>query len=124
MSDLSSTFLVRLDTIIENNLHDEAFSIEILCKELATSYTHTYRRIREETGLSPSMYVCKKRLELACKLLEASEMNIGEISFRVGFNTQAYFSKCFSEQYGCSPLRYRKHFRKGEDAYALVVGQK
>ena len=120
MSDLPPTFLVRLDTVIENNLHDEDFTIEILCRELATSYTHTYRRIREETGLSPSMYVCKKRLALACQLLEASEMNIGEISFRVGFNTQAYFSKCFSEQYDYSPLQYRKHFRKGKVAYALA----
>lgn len=120
MSNLSTTFLARLDRVIENNLHDEDFTIEILCKELATSYTHTYRRIREETGVSPSMYVRKKRLALACQFLEASSMNAGQIAFRVGFNTQAYFSKCFSEQYGCSPLRYRKQFRKGESTYALA----
>jgi len=102
------TFIHRLDTIIEANLHKEDFSIEFLCKQLTISYTHTYRKIREETGLSPSMYVCKKRLKQACFLLENTELSIGEIAFRVGFNTPTYFSKCFSDEYSCSPLRYRK----------------
>lgn len=108
MGELPITFLNRLDTIIQDNLHDEDFSIEILCKELAISYTHTYRKIRKATGLSPSMYVCRKRLERSCQLLTDTELRVGEISFRVGFNTQAYFSKCFSEVYGCAPLRFRK----------------
>jgi len=108
MLELSSTFLDRLDAIITKNLHDEDFSIEILCKELTISYTHTYRKIRAATGLNPSMYVCKMRLERACQLLEITDLNIGEIAFRVGFSSQAYFSKCFTDWYGCSPLRYRR----------------
>lgn len=112
MSDLPPTFLTRLDTIIGDNLHDEDFSIETLCKELSISYSHTYRKIRQATGLSPSMYLCKKRLEKACELLKQTELNIGEIAFRVGFNTQAYFSKCFSDEYDCPPLRFRKRMNK------------
>lgn len=102
------TFIHRLDAIIEANLHKEDFSIGFLCKQLTISYTHTYRKIRKETGLSPSMYVCKKRLIQACFLLENTELSMGEIAFRVGFNTQAYFSKCFSDTYGAPPLQYRK----------------
>lgn len=113
MLDLPPTFLNRLDAIITDNLANEDFSIEILCKELAISYTHTYRKIRQTTGLSPSMYVCRKRLEVACQLLTNTKMSIGEIAFRVGFNTQAYFSKCFSEVYGCAPLRFRKQLGRG-----------
>lgn len=105
--DLPPTFLTRLDTIIANNLHDEDFSIETLCRELSISYTHTYRKIRQETGLSPSMYICKKRLEVACELIEKTDLNMGEIAYKVGFNTQAYFSKCFSDAYNCPPKRYR-----------------
>lgn len=116
----SPTFMHQLDHIIETNLHKEDFSIEFLCKQLTISYTHTYRKIRAETGLSPSMYVCKKRLQQACFLLEHSELTMGEIAFRVGFNTQAYFSKCFSAQYGTSPLRYRRQFQRVESTCTLA----
>lgn len=108
MLDYTPTFINRLDTIIEGNLHKEDFSIELLCKKLTISYTHTYRKIREATGLSPSRYVCKKRLKQACFLLKNSELTMNEIAFQIGFNTQNYFSKCFSDCYGCSPLQYRK----------------
>ena len=121
MHQLPPTFLHRLDTIINNHLHDENFSIEILCKELTISYSHTYRKIRETTGFSPSMYVCRKRLEVACQLLTSTEMSIGQIAFRVGFNTQAYFSKCFSEVYGCAPLQFRKQFGRGHKTSILAL---
>jgi len=111
---LPSNFLDRLDTIITKNLHKENFSIEILCKELTVSYTHTYRKIRTATGLSPSMYICKMRLKQACQLLEITDLNIRKIAFRVGFNTQAYFSKCFTDWCGCPPLRYRRSWTNGE----------
>lgn len=102
-------FSTRLDTIIQNNLHDENFSVQLLCKELMISYTHSYRKIRTETGLSPSLYIRKKRLEKACEYLEETELNIGEIAYRVGFSSQAYFSKCFSQTYGCPPGRYNRN---------------
>ena len=108
MSEVYPSFFKRLDTIIAKKLKDEDFSIDTLCKELSISYSHIYRKIRQETGLTPSIYVRKRRLEYACELLKSTELNISEIAFRVGFNTQAYFSKCFSDEYDCTPLRYRK----------------
>ena len=101
-------FSKRLDAIIQNHLQDENFSVKILAKELLMSYTHTYRKTRAETGLSPSEYIRNKRLEKACEYLAETELNIGQISFRVGFTTQAYFTKCFSKVYGCVPSQYRK----------------
>ena len=95
MIDLAPSFKMRLDSVIERNLNDEDFSIEQLCRELMISYTHTYRQIRNELNLSPSRYVSQKRLERACQLLETTEMNMREIAYAVGFNTQTYFSKCF-----------------------------
>lgn len=120
MSDLPPPFLGRLDAIILDNLHNDEFTIEKMCKELAISYSHTYRKIQATTGLSPSMYVCKKRLELACELMVETELTMGEIAHRVGFNTAAYFSKCFAAAYGCPPLRYRKKLIR-EQRFGVVV---
>ena len=114
MEDLPMNFLSRVNQIIETRLSDENFTIELLCKELAISYSHTYRKIRQETGLSPSMYVCKKRLETAQYLMAKPGLSLGEIAFRVGFNTQAYFSKCFADIYGMPPLKYRRKLKQNE----------
>ncbi len=116
-----STFLEKADLIILSNLSNENFSIDFFCRELTTSYTHTYRQIHQATGLSPSRYVCQKRLEKACQLLAETEWNMREIAFEVGFNTQAYFSKCFAERYSCPPLRFRKQQQKAQDTYALAL---
>jgi len=113
---MTTNFLQRLDSIIADHLPDEAFTIETLCQELMISYTHTYRLVQQATGLSPSMYICQKRLEKACDYLVNTDWSMSEIAFRVGFNTQSYFSKCFSEAYGCPPLRYRKRHPRGRRA--------
>ena len=36
------------------------------------------------------------------------ELNITEISDKVGFSSSRYFSKCFKDVYRVSPMSYRK----------------
>jgi len=108
MLALPPKFLEKLDTIIEENLSDENFSIEALCSKMNVSYHSAYRRIKEQTGLTPSVYVCNKRLQRAIYLLESTELPIQQIAYSVGFNTQAYFTRCFVNEMGCPPTQYRK----------------
>ncbi len=108
MDKLPSKFMQRVDAIIQAKMHCTTFGVNVLREELAMSYSHMHRKIKQKTGLSPSMYVCEKRLEEACQLLKETEFNISEIALRVGFKTQTYFSTCFSTVYGLPPLQYRK----------------
>jgi len=108
MSFSAPDFLTKLDCVIDKNIANEDFSIELLCQQLTISYTHTYRQIKELSGLSPSRYICKRRLACSLTLLQETDLSISEISYRVGFNSLPYFSRCFSQEYGCSPLRFRK----------------
>ena len=41
-------------------------------------------------------------------LQEAPQYNISEISYQLGFASPRYFSRCFKDFYGVSPLSYRK----------------
>lgn len=37
-----------------------------------------------------------------------SDMQIADISDRLGFGSPRYFSRCFKNQFNMSPLEYRK----------------
>jgi AraC-like DNA-binding protein len=42
------------------------------------------------------------------EMLEATELNISEIAYDVGFNAPNYFSRAFSKEFGKTPIKYRK----------------
>ena len=48
------------------------------------------------------------RLQRAADLLINKAGTIAEICYKVGFNDQAYFSRVFKKQFGCSPSEYKK----------------
>lgn len=41
-------------------------------------------------------------------LLNASELNISDIAYRLGFGNPQYFNKCFKELFSVAPTQYRK----------------
>ena len=106
-----STFMARVDSIIETNLSNENFSVEILANQLSYSYTQTYRKIQQNTKLTPSIYIRNKRLSKSCSYLTQTDLTIYEISKLVGFRTQSYFSTKFLECYGLTPNKFRKKDR-------------
>lgn len=65
---------------------------------------------------SVNEYIKNYRLELAKTLLENSELNITEITYKIGINSRSYFSKLFKERYGISPNDYLIQMRKNKTA--------
>lgn len=77
--------------------------------ELAIGRNKLYARIRELTGMTPNEFVLKLKLDESIELLNNHpELNISEISDRLGFSSTPYFTKCFKSIYGIAPLNYRK----------------
>ncbi len=83
----------------------------IRSRELAdlAGYSVTYftRRFREETGFGISDYVKVTRIERAKILLNTSDQSVQEISDQLGFTTRNYFTHCFRELTGMTPMEFR-----------------
>ncbi len=105
-------FLERLISIIKNNISNEKFSVVVLCREIGMSRTQLHRKIKSVTNQSTTEFIRNYRLQLAAELLTQDAGNIAEISNRVGFGSQAYFTKLFQELYGATPFEYKKQHKE------------
>jgi AraC family transcriptional activator of pobA len=43
----------------------------------------------------------------AARLLRFTDLTVGEIAFRAGYEDQLYFSRAFKRRYGVAPMGYR-----------------
>lgn len=95
-------------TIEYIELHKED---DISLKDIARSlgYTDYYlsRKFRSEVGSTFKEYVRDVRLEHARFLLKNETIPSREISDRLHFSSQSYFSECFKEKYHMTPNEYR-----------------
>lgn len=108
VSSVHQVFLEKVTGIIESHMDDEEFSVEGLAKEVGMSRGQLHRKLKALTNQSTSEFIRNFRLQRAAELIKQNAGNIAEIAYEVGFSSQAYFTRCFQEQFNCSPTEYRK----------------
>lgn len=64
-------------------------------------------RFAESVGEPPGAYVQRRRLDHAAHLLRRTAEPVGRIAARVGYASEAAFSRAFSRAYGSSPRVWR-----------------
>ena len=82
--------------------------MNLLAKRVFLSPGYLAVLMKENTGKNYSELVLSLRMEQAKKLLANTSMRIGEISARVGYENQRYFSRIFKQCEGVKPSEYRK----------------
>lgn len=107
-----SAFLAKALMQVEKNLHVSNYSVEQLSRDLHMDRTGLYRKLITLLDKSPSLFIRNVRLEKAAALILEGELNISEITERVGFSSSSYLSKCFQERYGCRPSEYVEKTKK------------
>lgn len=96
---------------INSNLA-RTLSVPELAKHFGLHPTHFIRFFRSKTGYTPAQYVRLRRLETAKRLLESTDMYIGDIMDQVGIHDESLFSRQFKKHYSLSPRNYRTYFKK------------
>lgn len=72
---------------------------------LQSGFKHLY-------GSSVNTYIRNAKIEKAKELIETTDLNITQITYRIGINSRSYFSKLFKNQYAMSPREYINKVRK------------
>ncbi|MBN2737180.1 MAG: response regulator [Spirochaetales bacterium] len=99
-------FIKKLQSVIEENISDFKFNIDILAESLFLSRASLNRKIRALTGESSNQFIQSYRLQQAANMIKSKTHNITEIAYAVGFSSTAYFSKCFKEKFHQTPSQY------------------
>lgn len=84
---------------------------QMLCQRIHCSEATMISICRRHTGLTPQRYITEKRMELARQLIVRSELSIGEISEKCGYEDSLYFSRLFAKHTGMAATAFRKKYR-------------
>jgi AraC-like DNA-binding protein len=91
---------------IEEHLAEQ-MSVDELAKLVHFHPNYFMHYFKSMMGLSPIMYINKKRLDKARRLLTTTDQSISAIGEVIGLDLY-YFSRIFKKQNGISPTEYRK----------------
>jgi signal transduction histidine kinase/ligand-binding sensor domain-containing protein/DNA-binding response OmpR family regulator len=101
-------FIKKVMNIIEANISNPDFSVDMLGAEIGMSTSQLYRKLKSLTKTSANDIIKKYRIKKASILLKNKEGNVSEIMQDVGFTNLSYFSKCFRTEFGLSPKEYQQ----------------
>lgn len=94
---------------------DESFSIE-KAAALAGYSTHYFsRKFGQTFGQSFPDFLLEARLIQAKRLLASTGLSVKQIALNTGFSQASYFSSCFRQLEGMTPLQFRSIHRIGEE---------
>ena len=92
-------FIKKLNQVMKKNFSDPDFSVRLCAGKLNVSETTLYRKVFVLTGKAPCEFIRSYRLWKAARLLENHYGSITDVAFEVGFNSHAYFTRCFRKKY-------------------------
>ena len=101
-------FVSKIRSEIHRNISNNDFGVEQLGAAVDLSRVQLYRKVKALTGLSPVELIRATRVNRARKLIEGGATSVSEVAYQVGFTSPSYFTKCFKDQFGVSPMELLK----------------
>ncbi len=99
--------IYKIDEFISSHINEDLSPYKISGK-FNISRTQLYEIVKQYSGLGVSEFVRKKRLEKARELLWKTDLPIGKIVEKIGYNDYNYFLKSYQKEYGITPKNFRK----------------
>ena len=75
------------------------------------------------TGRGTKELITDRRMLEAARLLRFTDLTVGEVAFRAGFDDQLYFSRAFKRHRGEAPTSYRERLRGRRDVHTSALGR-
>ena len=119
----TSDELVADNRIVQNALdymeenYNEHLTLPVVADQIFVSQWHLSKLISRTRGESFNDILNGIRISRAKELLEHTNLQIQEISSRVGFNDVTHFARVFKKQTGLSANQYRNNILEKKERY-------
>ena len=110
VSDLSVDRQSTLFSAIENALSESVYTkstLDDIAARLFISKSNLIRVFKKNKGITPYQFLLDEKIRIAKALLSTTTMKVKNISDKLSFSDEHYFSHLFKEKTGMSPLKYK-----------------
>ncbi len=105
-TDPANQLVRRAREEVRDNLERD-LSVTELAARLQVSREHLTRVFKEHTGLTPHLYIQRRKMLQACRLLKETDLSCKEIAARLGFGEADRFTRAFKSMVRLTPARFR-----------------
>ena len=102
-------FIATFKAIVENNIANDKFALEDICKQMTISKVQLHRKVKSLLNSNINEYILTARLQKAKYYLRHEELSIAEVAYKTGFSSPAYFSTVFKTKLGVSPTVFKEN---------------
>ena len=90
------------------NVNREPISVASCAEQLFVSAKHLSETVKKEIGLTPTQYINQNLIQEAKRFLQATDLQVKEIAYQLGFQDVSYFNRVFKKLTQVSPAQFRK----------------
>ena len=104
----------RIKNVIITQIHHSDLSelhinySELIAQNLKKDYTYLSKIFSEAEQTTIERYIIQQKIEKVKELLEYEELNLNEISWKMGYSSSAHLSAQFKKITGLSPRTFRQ----------------
>ena len=111
-STLDKEFIEEFLAIIESQLTNPDMDVDYICGKIGMSRTKLYQKIKHITGQPIGEFVRTVRLRKAVEIMTHENVVLSDVMYRVGIQTQSYFTKAFKKEFGKTPTQFLQELKK------------
>jgi AraC-like DNA-binding protein len=120
LAGLRDPFIGRALAALHRN-PARAWTLHSLAREVGLSRSVLAERFTQFVGRPPMQYLTNWRMQLAANYLLSGVDNVAVIANRVGYESEAAFSRAFKKTVGSPPSLWRKDRGNGHDERATLT---
>lgn len=87
---------------------ESGVNLDRIAREAGLSRPHFFKLFRDQTGLTPNLFLNTLRMERAVDYIVGTARSVTEIGFDLGFSSQSSFTRFFATNVGMCPSDYRR----------------
>ncbi|MGN0623562.1 MAG: helix-turn-helix transcriptional regulator [Oscillospiraceae bacterium] len=103
---MMSARLIKLRNDVSND--PAAWSVEKMARTIYMTRSHFSGLYTKQFGVTPGSDLLDMKMDLAKRLLLTTELNVGEIAEKCGYQNSENFIRGFKNKFGVTPLKFRK----------------